>query len=184
MTTRLLLAPTTVVTGDRIFNTTTRGIFAGSAMSWAANNDAGAGSARDLIFEGYLQVSTKATSPGNLILDLSWGGAQMAVATFTGLPGGLVNAPMKVEGALRIGVSNGPPNGNGLIIAAGMAILDNAGTPLIAHMTNSAAALGTAGQKSVNTRAAATIGLAAQWSLADAGNIALLALGRWSELTS
>lgn len=182
MTHRLISAPTTLAAGDRISNSAVRALFTSCITYWAPNDLVGGNSARDLIFEGFLQISTAAVS--NLTLDLSWQGTQMCSGTFTNLPSGLSNVRLKVDASLRIAITNGAPEGSGLIMGSGLALLDNNGAVISAGMVNNASALGAAGQKSVNTKLAASIGLAAQWSVANAGNIAILDFGRWSELTA
>lgn len=173
---KLALANTTVPAGNVVSNTTTRTTFADTAIVIDPNGDIGAGNGQLFTFTGYGYIGSAASAPGTLALSVAYintgSTTILGTATFT-LPAALANAGFIIQGFVLVTATG---QSQGKVACQGFLTVDNAGAPISGAIVNPGTAAagqiaptnGTAGNQNI------TLGLAAQFSVANAANVVTL----------
>ena len=169
---RLALANTTVPAGNTVANTATRTTFADTAIIINPNTDIATGNGKLFTFTGYGYVSSMASAPGTLAISVVFtntGSTTVLGTTTISLPASLANAGFMIHGFVLVCATG---TSQGKLACQAFLTLDNAGTPISGAVVN--AGTGTAGQiaptnGTISTQNV-TLGLAAQFSVANAAN--------------
>jgi hypothetical protein len=177
MTHRLALANTTVPAGNVVANTTTLTTFADVGIVINPNADTASGNGKVFKMAGRGYLSSKASGAGTLTISPIYNNTSqpqsLGAATLT-LPDAATNIGWQFLGEAVVCATG---SAQGRISCQGMLLVDNAGTPISAALVN--VGTGTAGHIAPPSGTLGNqqilLGLAAQFSVADAGNTITMA---------
>ncbi|CAG7599845.1 hypothetical protein SIM91_06475 [Rhodococcus opacus] len=169
---RLALANTSVPAGNVVANTVTKTTFADTAIVVDPNIDINTDNGRLFSISGYGYVSSMASSPGTLAISIVYNNTgsvtNLGTMTFT-LPTSLANAGFEIDGFVLLCVAG---TATARLSCQAFGLIDNAGAPISAAIVNTGTGTtnqvqptnGTQGNQNM------TVGLAAQFSVANAAN--------------
>lgn len=163
----LRVANITTPTGNSFANSAAKTLFA-DIWNYPNNFDpTGTNQGRIFKIKGYGYVSSKLVAPGTLTFNIELNGTILGTCVLT-LPVSLANAGFMIDAVAILAVTGT----SGLINCQGFTILDNAGAAVTGGIVNTGT--GTSAYKSYNTQTGGSMGISAQFSVADVGNIVTL----------
>jgi hypothetical protein len=156
----VVAANITVPSGNVVANTTSETTFADGWFHEQNGFTTGVGQVYRV--KGWGFCSSKASSPGTLTLRIKWGSTTIGSAVLT-LTASASNAGFMVDAVLVICAvgSSGKVNCQGMVIPDSTL---GSNTGIVTTGT------GTSGQTTVNTQSQVSVGISAQFSVADVGN--------------